>query len=148
MDVAEERCLHDLILGQCADCAPIPRGLTKSVYVTKGGSVFHRSPTCAALLEGQRKAARFGQEIHDPQRLPLRQAQTDGRGACIPCFPDYIPPAAKPCWITLNDDRIAGLVLEWRKDPEQRRWIAVVSYTVDGEQITTKLDQRNLQPRD
>ncbi|MFG1956933.1 hypothetical protein [Nonomuraea sp. NPDC049028] len=145
--MVEERCIHELILGQCADCAPIPHGLSKVVYLTKGGSVFHRSPTCEALIEGQRKAARFGKETHDPQPVPLREAQAMGRGACIPCFPDFVPPQAKPCWVQHGTTWLPGFVLEWRRDPTTRRWQGVVSYAADGEQITTTRDQRHLRPR-
>ncbi|MFD0901464.1 hypothetical protein [Actinomadura sediminis] len=87
----DERCVHDLIVGQCGLCAPVPRGLRKQVYVTQGGSVFHAGTKCEALREGQRKAARFGMEIHDPRLVALNDAFAQGRGACEICFPDYTP---------------------------------------------------------
>lgn len=85
----EERCIHDMLPGQCAEagCAPVPPGLTAHVYATGGGQCFHRSPRCSALLDGQRYAQRMGQNLHDPQRLALRVAQTRGLSACEACFP-------------------------------------------------------------
>jgi ribonuclease HI len=87
---AEERCLHDMIVGQCgeAQCAPVPPGLAAHVYITAGGKSMHRMPDCPALLDGQRYAERLGQEIHEPVRTPLRVAQTRGYAPCERCFPD------------------------------------------------------------
>lgn len=144
--MTDERCIHELILGRCADCAPIPRGLTKMVYVTKGGSVFHRQPDCSALLEGQRKALRFGQQIHDPLPVTLRDAESAGRGACILCFPDYVPPGAKPCSVRHGAQWLPGLLLEWHRSGEGR-WSGVVGYVVEGEVRTERRDQDDLRPR-
>jgi hypothetical protein len=89
--MTDERCKHDLPAGQCTDCAPVPRGLVPRVAVTRGGSVFHRSAACEALNEGQDRARRFGQEIHDVRTVALSAAMAQGRGACVVCFPGYRP---------------------------------------------------------
>ncbi|GGS97678.1 hypothetical protein GCM10010156_64840 [Planobispora rosea] len=117
------------------------------MYTSKGGSVFHRSASCEALLEGQRKAARFGQQIHEPRPVPLRQAQAEGRGACIPCFPNFVPANAKPCWIRGESTWLPGLLLEWHKDPARKVWRGVVTYSVGSEQITEVREQKELRPR-
>lgn len=86
----EVRCeRHELIIGQCADCRPAPDGLIERVWITDGGSTFHRAPTCEALLDGQRKARRQGMNTHDPRQVSLHDAMAKGFGACMVCFPDY-----------------------------------------------------------
>ncbi|BDM66588.1 hypothetical protein HEK616_00750 [Streptomyces nigrescens] len=86
-----ERCVHELVVEQCVDCAPAPRGLTKFVYTTAQGQVYHRVPGCKALLEGQRYAERLGLEIHDVRRVALAVARAEGRGACSYCLWGYRP---------------------------------------------------------
>ncbi|WP_433186856.1 ribonuclease HI [Actinoallomurus sp. CA-150999] len=87
---AEERCIHDMIVGQCGEvqCSPVPRGLTAHVYITAGGRSLHRTPDCPALLDGQRYAERLGQELHDPVRTPLTVAQSRRYAPCERCFPN------------------------------------------------------------
>lgn len=89
--MTEERCKHDLPAEQCGDCQQAPPGLTKRVVITRGGQVFHRIASCAALHDGQRYAARLGQEVHDPVVVALSKAQAEGRAACAACFPAYRP---------------------------------------------------------
>lgn len=88
ISTSENRCLHDLIIGQCleAQCAPIPPGLTAYVYTTAGGRSLHRSSDCKSLADGQRYAQSLGQEIHTPVRVPLRVAQSKGYSPCEYCF--------------------------------------------------------------
>ncbi|MBO1418450.1 hypothetical protein [Streptomyces sp. FH025] len=83
-----------MIVGQCGHCKPVPPGLTARVWITRGGTVFHRSPACEALGDGQARAARFGMEVHRPVQVPLATAMGERRGACIPCFPGYRPGVA------------------------------------------------------
>ncbi|MCZ1008155.1 hypothetical protein [Streptomyces lydicus] len=73
------------------DCAPVPEGLVKFVYVTAGGEVFHRSSACKALDEGQEYALDLGMKIHPRRRVALAEAVGEGRGACAYCFGDYRP---------------------------------------------------------
>ena len=79
--------MHDLLPSQCAACAPPPGGLPVRVYLTKGGSVFHRSRSCGGLQDGQRYAARLGMNTHPVELIPL-SAVRDRLGACEVCFPN------------------------------------------------------------
>jgi hypothetical protein len=36
-----DRCLHDLLVGQCSNCMKPPWGINPIVYTTKGGHSFH-----------------------------------------------------------------------------------------------------------
>ncbi|MEV8478108.1 hypothetical protein [Streptomyces sp. NPDC051173] len=144
--MADERCVHDLVVGQCTECAPVPRGLTGRVFITQGGSVFHRTTDCEALHDGQRKARRFGRDTHDPRDVALPVAMADGHGACIPCFPAFHPSAdTKPCQVLVGGDWVPGLLTQWRRGAD-RRWSGVVTYVVDGEQVTGVKDQAELRP--
>ncbi|WP_234315691.1 AAA family ATPase [Streptomyces albus] len=87
--MGEERCAHGLVVGQCGECKPPPRGLPGQVYVTDGGLVFHRSPDCRDLLRGQSRARRQGRDTHDARQVALTDALAQGRAACAPCFPAH-----------------------------------------------------------
>ncbi|WP_190082727.1 hypothetical protein [Streptomyces longisporoflavus] len=92
--MADKRCVHEMLVEQCTECAPPPDGLPSHVFVTAGGSVFHRTTRCAGLLDGQRQAGRQGKEIHTPERKPLAEAR--GRfGACLICCQGYRPGTAR-----------------------------------------------------
>ncbi|GAA2239804.1 hypothetical protein GCM10010430_21430 [Kitasatospora cystarginea] len=133
-------------MGQCGHCKPVPRGLCASVYTTRGGSVFHRSESCEALHDGQRRAARFGREVHTPERVPVADAMARGRGACIRCFPGYRPTVdTRPCLVRVGRQWVRGLLTEWRRSADGR-WSGVVSYVVDGEQTTAVKGQDDLRP--
>ncbi|MEU8956768.1 hypothetical protein AB0C93_20975 [Streptomyces sp. NPDC048518] len=93
--MTEQRCVHELLPGHCTECAPVPQGLTAHVYTTAGGQVFHRTPSCAGLLDGQRQAARRGDEIHDPESKALSQV-LHSKAACLVCFPGYRPGRPRP----------------------------------------------------
>jgi hypothetical protein len=146
--MAEDRCKHDLILGQCADCAPLPAGLPRRVYRTAGGDVFHRTPACEAWHEGQRKAARQGLRNHPPQAVDIVAAKADGLGACEACLPDYRSESAtpKPCNVYVDGHWVSGKLLRWQRSSDQR-WEGLVTYAVDREVFTTVKDQADLQPR-
>ncbi|MGW2373406.1 MULTISPECIES: hypothetical protein [Kitasatospora] len=144
--MADERCDHGLIVGQCGHCKPVPPGLTASVWTTRGGSVFHRSVACDALADGQARAARTGRDVHQPTRVALADAMAQGRGACIPCFPGYRPTSTtKPCLVRVGTQWLGGLLTEWRRGADGR-WSGVVSYVADGEQVTVVKDQEDLRP--
>lgn len=142
--MADERCKHEQLPGQCSLCAPIPKGLTGRVVITAGGSVFHRNSACEALKAGQRKARRFGKENHDPKNVALAVALDEGRGACIECFPDHRPSSpAKPCWVLVNGTWVRGLLTKWDRGPDGR-WSGKVTCVVDGDQVTMAKDQAEL----
>lgn len=141
------RCLHDLLPDQCAYCQSPPAGLTERVVTTAGGDVFHRTTSCRALREGQRKARQRGQEPHEPATLPLGHVLSE-RSPCIPCFPDYAPPGTRLCWVWSAGGWRPALLTRWTGRDQAGRWEAWVSVTLEGVQITEKFDQRHLRPRD
>jgi hypothetical protein len=85
--MGEDRCQHDLLAGQCADCAPTPVGLPARVFRTAGGTVFHRTRNCGGLRDGQRYAARLGMTTHPVELVALNDVR-DRLGACEVCFLD------------------------------------------------------------
>jgi hypothetical protein len=145
--MAEERCRHDLILGQCADCAPLSPGLARKVYCTAGGSVFHRTLACAGLLDGQRKASRRGKTVHPAVPVDVVDAMSDGLGACEVCFADYRPAPIKPkrCLIQIDGQWTPGTLIRWQRG-QSGRWTGLVTYVVGDEQFTTMKDQDDLRP--
>jgi hypothetical protein len=147
--MVEERCKHGLILGQCAYCAPPPPGLTKRVYRTAGGQVFHRMASCEGLRHGQSKAERRQRQTHPVQLVDLVDAQRDGLGACLRCFSGYQPVDVHPksCQIRVGGQWVPGTLLRWERTPD-RRWTGLVTFTVDGEVVTTTKDEADLRPAD
>ncbi|WP_196942800.1 hypothetical protein [Streptomyces sclerotialus] len=124
----------------------MPRGLSARVFITRGGSVFHRSTACDGLRDGQRKARRFGKENHTPENIALSVAMAKGKGACILCFPDFRPsPEAKRCQVLVDGVWVPGLLTQWRQGAD-RRWSGVVTYVVGGDQVTITKDQSELRP--
>ena len=84
--MTEERCKHDMIPMGCAQCRPAPDGLPAYVITTAGGSVFHRTAKCRALIEGQIQAQAQGLNIHAPKRRAVREVLGEGRAPCIVCL--------------------------------------------------------------
>ncbi|BCJ46899.1 hypothetical protein GCM10010168_35810 [Actinoplanes ianthinogenes] len=72
-----ERCLHDLLRGQCFECRPRTDGYPARVATTDGGSVFHVNSECPALLDGWRKVTRRG---GTPGRSRLAAGRRRARG--------------------------------------------------------------------
>lgn len=81
-----QRCIHDFLVDQCAECRPVPAGLSATVFVASAGQVFHRTRDCRALLDGQAKARHFGHSPRDAARSPLNQARARGLSPCMVCF--------------------------------------------------------------
>ncbi|MGI5350256.1 hypothetical protein ACQEU8_19055 [Streptomyces sp. CA-250714] len=75
---------------QCDHCRSAQSNLPRRVYVTKGGSVYHRTPNCEGLKDGQRYAQRKGHDIHDIESVPRSDVQAK-LGACEICRPDLPP---------------------------------------------------------
>lgn len=146
--MTDERCIHDLIVGQCAECAPIPPGLTRRVIRTSGGTVFHRTVGCQGLLDGQRFADAQGLRTHPAVTMPVGEALAAGLGACLVCFPYYRPPAdpSKPCLVLVDGRWRPGTLLRWQRSPDNH-WTALVSCSVDGDLRTFVETQDNLRPR-
>lgn len=142
--MTEERCKHELIVGQCADCGPVPKGLARHVWQTAGGSVFHVRPDCLALLEAQRLLTRAGRDVHDPRRVHVVDALERGRGACLVCFPRYRRQSrAKRCRVRVGDRWVRGQLVEWHRQPDGR-WRGVVTYVLDGRTVSETRDQDDL----
>jgi hypothetical protein len=88
-------------------------------------------------------------QTHPAQVLDVVNAQADGLGACLVCFPDYQPVNAKPkpCRIR-NDGRwIPGMLLRWERAADGR-WQGLVTFTVDGEVFRTSKDESDLRAAD
>lgn len=81
-----ERCKHDFILAECAECQPVPKGLQSRVFVTTAGQVFHKTRECRALMEGQAKARFFGAQTAEASQVPLNEARSRGLSECMVCF--------------------------------------------------------------
>ncbi|GAA1878313.1 hypothetical protein [Streptantibioticus ferralitis] len=75
---------------QCDHCRMAASGLSAQVHTTKGGSVYHRTPNCAGLKDGQAYARRMRQEIHDVNAVPRSDARAR-LGPCEVCRPDLPP---------------------------------------------------------
>ena len=146
--MADERCVHDLVVGQCADCAPVPAGLTRRVLRTAGGSVFHRTAGCHGLVDGQRFAVAKGMGTHPAVSTAVGEALAAGLGACLVCFPYYRPTTdpGRPCSVLVDGRWLPGTVLRWQRTPDAR-WSALVSCSVDGAVRTFVESQDNLRPR-
>ncbi|NYH53860.1 hypothetical protein HNR06_003449 [Nocardiopsis arvandica] len=145
--MGESRCVHDLLPRQCGLCRPAPSGLAERVTVTPGGTVFHGTARCEALVEGQRKALRLGLEVHDPRAVPLAQVLHD-RPPCVHCFPDYAPEGTRLCWIRRDGVWYKGLLKRWSGRNAANLWEADVAYVADLALLDVVADQRSLLPRE
>lgn len=83
-----DRCKHDFLIDQCADCRPAPPGIPPRVFITSAGQVFHGTSTCRGLLEGQAKARYYGHNPRDARQVPLSEARAHGLAACTVCLPE------------------------------------------------------------
>ena len=86
----DERCKHGEVAAWCgeSECMAARKGLPERVWRTASGSAYHRKPDCQALLDGHRKAERYGYELHPPERVSLSDAMSAGLGECSHCFPE------------------------------------------------------------
>ncbi|NYJ33849.1 hypothetical protein [Nocardiopsis aegyptia] len=144
--MGDDRCLHDLLPGECGFCRPAPSGLSERVTITPGGTVFHRTRRCEALVEGQRKAGRMGLEVHDPEVVPLARVLHD-RPPCIHCFPDYAPRGTKLCWARHEGTWYKGPLKRWRGRNDAGLWEADVAYVVELALLDVVVDERRLRLR-
>jgi hypothetical protein len=147
--VSEPRCLHDLLLGHCAECKVADVGLPVRVVITRGGKVFHRDASCPGLVEGQEMAVRAGMEVHPPQHVAVTVARGEGRGVCLVCFPDYqaAPNVVKPCLVLRDGNWVEGNLVEWRRD-DSDAWVGVVATDENGLSVTRLVPATHLRPRE
>ncbi len=143
----EQRCKHGEIAEWCgeSECLAARRGLPVRVWRTQQGQVYHRKPTCEALVAGQRLAGRNGRETPAPEKVPLSIAMSAGLAECFHCFPEHVPLDAKPCRVLVGGKWIDGFLLEWRCGADNR-WKGLVNYRWKaGRRIALK-DQAELRP--
>jgi hypothetical protein len=80
---AGERCKPDG-LEWCSRCKP--HNYPTTVYMTTGGSAFHKSRSCVALMEGQQKVADRGWQPAEVNPVNIQEALGSGRFACLVCI--------------------------------------------------------------
>ena len=68
----------------CPDCKP----RETDVIVVAGGSAYHRTVRCQALIEGQRSIERKGGQPSPIQAIRLSTAKAQARSACLVCRPE------------------------------------------------------------
>ncbi len=121
------------------------KGFPIRVWRTQQGSTYHRKPTCEALIDGHHKAERHGLEAHAPESVPLSVAMSAGLAECFHCFPENVPPDAKPCQVLDGGRWADGFLLEWQRG-EDRRWKGLVNYRHEAERRIALKDQDELRP--
>jgi hypothetical protein len=146
-ELEEGRCKHGEIADWCgeSECMAARKGLPVRVWRTAQGQVYHRKPTCEALLDGQRMAQSFGRQASTPDQVPLSVAMSAGLAECFHCFPSDVPPDAKPCQVLVAGKWVDGFLLEWRRGPDNR-WKGLVNYRWEASRKVALKDARELRP--
>jgi hypothetical protein len=141
------RCKHGEIAEWCgeSECLAARKGLPVRVWRTQQGQAYHRKPTCEALIAGQRLAEQYGREASAPEKVPLSVAMSAGLAECFHCFPEHVPPDAKPCKVLVGGRWTDGFLLEWRRGPDNR-WKGLVNYGWKAGRRVSLLDQSQLKP--
>ena len=141
----EERCKHGEVAAWCGECHVARMQTPSRVWRTRGGEVFHRKPTCEALVDGQRLAKRRGMTASTPEQVPLSEAMSAGLAECVHCFPYNVPPDAKPCKVRVEGTWVDGFLLRWLRQPDGR-WKGVVNYGWEASRRVSLMDQSQLKP--
>jgi len=68
----------------CVNCKP--RELSQSVYVTSGGSAYHRTLDCKGLIDGQEFIAQRGGTPAIPTTMSVTAAKAENRSPCLICW--------------------------------------------------------------
>ena len=84
-----DRCVHDLLIGQCSLCMKPPWGINPIVYTTKGGDSFHNWSECTYLASGQDYAYSQGMNNHPINPIKWSAVQ-DSRSPCQWCCAIYL----------------------------------------------------------
>lgn len=66
----------------------ISSGNGNRVWATRGGSKYHKTRDCVALLDGQSKANAEGKDTYNPQFIIREEAMRFGKTACLVCKPE------------------------------------------------------------
>jgi hypothetical protein len=85
MPGSTDECRHGLPPDQCESCRAAGK-YGPQVYISRGGSTFHRKPDCPSLEDGQRTIARSNREVAPIDKLASARAISMGRRPCITCF--------------------------------------------------------------
>jgi hypothetical protein len=78
-------CRHGLSPEWCATCQAAGQ-YGPQVYISLGGSTFHRSPDCLSLEDGQSKVERSGRQVAPIEQVAPARAISIGRRPCLTCF--------------------------------------------------------------
>jgi hypothetical protein len=141
----EERCKHGEVAAWCWECDAARKNMPGRVWQTQGGMVYHRKPTCEALVDGQRKAERRGMTASTPEQVPLSVAVSAGLAECFHCFPYHVPADAKPCKVLVEGTWVDGFLLRWLHLPDGR-WQGVVNYRWETGRRVSLMDKSQLKP--
>lgn len=115
------------------------------VWRTRQGKVYHRKPTCEALLDGQRMAGSFGKGKSEPEQIPLSVAMSDGLAECYHCFPENVPPDAKPCKVLIDGGWVDGFLLKWVRSANGH-WTGLVNHRWESGRRVVYVDASRLRP--
>ena len=80
---ASEECRHGLTVATCSYC----KKAGPPVYVTGGGTRYHRTASCIALFEGQANVTARGGVPDEIRSVLPGAAILDDRSACKTCRP-------------------------------------------------------------
>jgi len=141
----EERCKHGEVAAWCgeAECLAARKQMPVRVWRTKGGQVYHRKPTCEALVDGQRLAERRGMTTSPPEQVSLSVAMSAGLAECFHCFPYNVPPDAEPCKALVEGIWVDGFLVKWLHLPDGRRK-GVVDYRWQAGRRRSAIDESQL----
>jgi len=144
-DTDDERCKHGEVAAWCgeSECMAARKKMPVRVWRTLYGETYHRKPTCEALGDGQRNAARYGHQPSSPEQIPLSVAMSAGLAECFHCFPPGVPPDAKPCKVLVEGAWVDGFLLKWERGSD-RRWKGLVNYRREAGRVEELRDQAEL----
>lgn len=78
--------MHGIAAQTCAACKAKSK-FGSTVWITTGGSAFHRKPKCEYLVSGQEKVLSKGGSTDVPESVQVGLAQTKGYHPCLLCYP-------------------------------------------------------------
>lgn len=86
--IAERECPHGLgSRDWCSICKNESRGV---VYLTGGGTAYHRTRYCTALVEGQEVVLRRGGTTERIRAVAYTSVELNERWPCKTCRPDPV----------------------------------------------------------
>lgn len=108
-----ERCMHDLLIGQCSFCVKPPWGINPVVYTTKGGISYHNWHECTYLASGQEYAYSQG-KVNHPINPVQWSAVKDFKEPCLWCCAIFLAGKEhlKKCKANIDDNWIDALFVK------------------------------------